>query len=97
MSQTIQDLAEVHAQAIAAGDFTKALEDFSPELAPKVPSMVPMLPANLHAAEVVKIEPQGDDYVIHIRYDGDEKSATVESLWRNEDGVRPKIVDARFI
>ena len=60
MSQDINQLAEVHAKAIAAGDFETALQDFSAELAPKVPSMVPLLPEGLNAAEVLSIEPQGD-------------------------------------
>lgn len=96
MSQDINQLAEVHAKAIAAGDFETALQDFSAELAPKVPSMVPLLPEGLNAAEVLSIEPQGDDHVIRIRYDGSTTSATVESLWR-EDGGRPRIVDAKFL
>jgi hypothetical protein len=96
MSQDISQLAEVHAKAIAAGDFETALQDFTAELAAKVPSMVPLLPEGLNAAEVLSIEPQGDDHVIRIRYDGSTTSATVESLWR-EEGGRPKIVDAKFL
>ena len=96
MSQDIRQLAELHAKSIASGDFEAALQDFSAELAPKVPSMVPMLPENLSAAEVLSIEPAGDDYVIRIRYDGSASSATVESVWR-QDGDRPKIVDAKFL
>jgi len=96
MSQDIRQLAEVHAKSIATGDFDAALQDFSAELAPKVPSMVPMLPENLSAAEVLSIESNGDDHVIRIRYDGSESSATVESVWR-QDGDRPRIVDAKFV
>jgi hypothetical protein len=96
MSQDIHELAAVHAKSIVAGHFDKALLDFGAELAPKVPSMVPLLPKDLKDAEVVSITPRGSDHVVHIRYDGAEASATVESIWR-EEGGRPKIVEARFL
>ena len=96
MNHDISQLAEAHAKAIASGDFDTALQDFSADLAPQVPSMVPLLPEGLNAAEVLSIEPRGSDYLMRIRYDGSAASATVETVWR-EDGGRPKIVDAKFL
>jgi hypothetical protein len=96
MSYDISQFAEAHAKAIASGELDTALQDFSAEFAPKVPSMVPLLPEGLNAAEVLSIEMRGSDHVIRTRYDGSTASATVEAVWR-EDGGRPKIVDAKFL
>jgi len=88
---TVRDSANVHAQAIVAGDLGRAGSYLSPEAMESAGTVMKQMPRPVTGAEVVSVEPDGDAMVCTIRYSGDESEATVASRWQEKDG-EPKIV-----
>ena len=88
----VRQQAEAHGNAVVAGDLRSAGSDLTPAVADKAPGVMGKLPRPTTGAEVLKVEMQGDQAVVHILYKGDDAETTVISTWADEDG-RPKIVD----
>jgi hypothetical protein len=82
---------QAHADAVVSGDFDHVIADFTESLRPQVPEIAKALPQPVESAEVLSVEPGGDEAVAHIRYSGAGKDVTIRSHWREEDGV-PRIV-----
>jgi hypothetical protein len=86
-----RSFAEAHAKAVVAGDQTHLMADFDPAAMSGVGAVVAAMPQTVKEANVFRITMSGDEAVAQIKYDGDDKSTTIESKWAERDG-RPKIV-----
>lgn len=88
--QTIRPYAEAHAKAVVDNDIAHLLSDFPETMHPQLGAIAGALPQPVTAAEVasVEVEVEGDSAVVHIRYEGPDRSVTVRSVW---SGERPQI------
>jgi len=88
---TVRERAEAHGQAVVDRDFGKAGSDLHGEAEAHAPGVMKQLPRPTTSAEVVGVEPQGDEIVCLIRYGGEDAETVVASTWRDVDGT-PRIV-----
>ncbi|MEA2498924.1 MAG: hypothetical protein QOH26_1329 [Actinomycetota bacterium] len=94
--QAVRQHAEGHGQAVVAGDLRTASQDLAETGREAAGTVMPQLPRPVTGAEVLSIEVAGDEHVVLIRYSGEDKQATVESRWADQDG-RPMIVDMKVV
>ena len=89
---TVKQHAEAHGNAVVAGDLRTAGSDLTPAAADQAPGVMGKLPRPTTGAEILKVEVQGDEAVVHVLYKGEDAETTVISTWADEGG-RPKIVN----
>lgn len=92
----VRSSAQQHAEATVAGDLKVAGSTLDKSAYGAAGEVMKRMPQNLTGCEIVETHPDGDHYVVTIRYDGDGSSVTVESRWAESDGD-PKIVDLRAL
>jgi len=89
---TVKQHAEAHGNAVLAGDLRTAGSDLTPEAAAQAPGVMGKLPRPTTEAEILKVEIEGEQAVVHVLYKGSDAETTVISTWVDRDG-RPMIVD----
>jgi hypothetical protein len=89
---TVRQHAEAHGNAVVAGDLRTAGSDLTPAAAAQAPAVMGKLPRPTTAAEILKVEFEGDEAVVHVLYKGADAETAVISTWADEEG-RPKIVN----
>ena len=92
---SVRDRARDHAEATVAGDLKRAGSTLDKAAYGAAGEVMKKMPQNLTACDIVETRPEGDGYVVAIRYDGDG-STTVESHWADRDGD-PMIVDLKVL
>ncbi len=92
----VREHAEAHGKAVVAGDIARAASDLTDDAKQVAPKVLKQLPTPASAAEVQSVTQEGDDYLAHIYYSGEDHSATVESRWAERDG-RPMITDLKIV
>ena len=79
---------QAHADAVVAGDFDHATADFTESLRPQVPQIAQVLPQPVESAQVLSVEPDGEEAVAQIQYSGGGKDVTIQTRWSEEpDGA----------
>ena len=89
---TVREHAEAHGRAIVERDYDRAMEDLTVEVKAYAPDVMRSMPRRVHSADVIDVEPAGDDVVTRIRYTGEEAAAVFVSRWSVREG-RPKIAE----
>ncbi len=79
--------AETHGQATVEGNFKVAGSYLSPEAAAQAGGVMKAMPGKLSGSEVTTVEPEGDGFVVGIRYTGETGEVTVRSTWGEVDGA----------
>jgi hypothetical protein len=93
---TVRQHAEAHGRATVEGDLRTAGSDLTKDAMPAAGDVMKKMPASLSSSAIESVTPEGDDYVVLIRYSGEDGDAVVESRWAERDG-RPKIVDLKVV
>ena len=98
---TVREHADIHAQAVKSGDMKTAGSYLTKDSAAQAGEVMPHLPKNVVAAQVLSVEPQEERFVVHIHYAGTDeagadKEGTVESFWLEKDG-RPRLVEMAIL
>lgn len=88
----VRQHAEAHGKATVAGDLKTAGGDLTPEAMAQAGAVMGQMPKQPTAAEILRVEADGENCIAEILYKGDDKEATVRSVWADRDG-RPKIVE----
>lgn len=91
----VKQAAEHHAKSMASGDMAAAGEDLTREAREEIGPLVRQLPRPIKNAEVLSAETGSEGFVVQIVYKGDDKSTTIESIWKEIEG-KPRIVSARI-
>lgn len=94
--QAVRTHAEAHGNALIEGDLKRAGSDLTPEAQAQAPEVMSNFPKRVESAEVVSLDVQGEEAVVHARYSGEGKEVIVESRWGDRDG-RPKILDMKVV
>lgn len=94
--QTVRTHAQEHGAALVDGDLRRAGSDLTPEAQAQAPAVMSNFPKKVESAEVVSLDVQGDEAVVHALYKGEGKEVTVEARWGERDG-RPKILDMKVV
>lgn len=84
--------AEEHGQAIVAGDLRRAGEDLTEEARGQAGAVMGSMPRPVTAANIESVRTDGDEFVVRIRYSGEDSEAMVDSRWADRDG-RPMVVE----
>jgi hypothetical protein len=87
---SVREHAEAHAQAVVQGDLGKAAADLTDEVKQSAPEVMKQLPRPATSASIEAVTAEGDEFVAHIKYSGENASATVASRWAEQSG-RPMI------
>lgn len=87
---SVREHAEAHAQAVVQGDLGKAAGDLTTEVQQSAAAVMKQLPRPVTGASVEQVTAEGDEFVAHIRYSGEDASVTVASGWAEQSG-RPMI------
>jgi hypothetical protein len=96
-AETVRQHAEAHAAANASGDMARAAADLTDEARANVGPVMRQLPRPITAGEVTDVREGGAGrYIVEIRYTGADSSATVESVWIEQEG-KPMIADTRIV
>lgn len=92
-----REYAEAHAQAIESGELERAGGDVADEFRPHLREIMSHMPRPVTQAEVLSVEPAGDDeYFSRIRYSGEDESVIFQARWASS-GPRPQIVDIQIV
>lgn len=93
----VRRAAEDHGQGLVRGDMKRAGSywyAWNEEVKQMAGSIMPQMPNPVSSAEVVDVRPDGDQFVVHTLYSGQDKLTTVESRWE-EQGGRTVMVAAK--
>lgn len=93
---SVREHAEAHANAVREGDLGRAASDLTDEAKQQAPTVMKALPRPVTATSVEGVTAQGDAYVAHILYSGENSKATVASRWVEESG-RPMIASLEIV
>lgn len=93
---SVREHARQHANAVMSGDMGTAARDLTDEGKAAAPRVMKNMPRPVTGVEVTKLEREGDLYVAHIAYRGEDGEHVVASHWENREG-RPMIVDLRVV
>ena len=93
---TVRHHAEAHGRATVEGDLRTAGSDLTKDAMPAAGDVMKKMPAALSSSAVEGVSPEGDEYVVLIRYSSEDGDAVVESRWAEREG-RPKIVDLKVV
>lgn len=93
---SVREHANQHANAVMSGDMGTAARDLTNEGKAAAPRVMQDMPRPVTGVEVTKIEQDGDLYIAHISYRGEDAEHVVASHWEDRDG-RPMIVDLRVV
>jgi hypothetical protein len=94
--ETVRRHAEAHAQATVAGDLKAAGSDLTRDALPAAGEVMKQMPRSLTSSAIDSIRSEGNEYVVLIRYSGEDSAAVVESRWAEHEGS-PKIVDLKVV
>jgi hypothetical protein len=92
----VRSFAEAHAKAVVDGDQAHLMGDFDPAAMTGVGPVVAAMPQPVNDTEVLSVAMKGDEATVQIKYNGEDKSATIESQWAERDG-RPKIIGVAVV
>jgi hypothetical protein len=95
--EAVREYAEAHAAANISGDMSRAATDLTDEARANIGPVARKLPRPITAGNVTSVS--GDDEgrcVVVIEYSGPRSSATVESVWIEQEG-RPMIAETRIV
>ena len=93
---TVRRQAEAHGRATVEGDLRAAGSDLTQDALPAASEVMKKMPTSLSSSAIESVASEGDEYVVLIRYSGEDGDAVVESRWAERDG-RPKIVDLKVV
>jgi hypothetical protein len=93
---TVRRHAEAHGRATVEGDLRAAGSDLTKEALPAAGDVMKQMPESLSSSAIDSVSSEGDEYVVLIRYSGEDGDAVVESRWVERDG-RPKILDLKVV
>jgi hypothetical protein len=94
--ETVRRHAEAHGRATVEGDLRAAGSDLTKDAMTAAGEVMKKLPASLSSSAIDGVSSEGDEYVVRIRYSGEDGDAVVESRWAEREG-RPKIVDLEVV
>lgn len=94
--ETVRQHAEAHGRATVEGDLRTAGSDLTHDALPAAGEVMKKMPKSLSGSAIDSVRAEGDEYVVLIRYSGEDSDAVVESRWAERDG-RPKIVDLKVV
>ncbi|MGH2817186.1 MAG: hypothetical protein ACRDJS_01850 [Actinomycetota bacterium] len=94
--ETVRRQAEAHAQATVAGDLKVAGSDLTQDALPAAGAVMKQMPKPLTGSAIDSVTAEGNEYVVLIRYSGEDSATVVESRWAEHEG-RPRIVDLKVI
>jgi hypothetical protein len=94
--ETVRRHAEAHAEATVAGDLKSAGSDLTQDALPAAGAVMKQMPKSLTGSAIDSVRAEGSEYVVLIRYSGEDSDAVVESRWAELDG-RPRIVDLKVV
>ncbi len=94
--ETVRQHAEAHGRATVEGDLRAAGSDLTKDALPAAGDVMKKMPESLSSSAIDSVTSDGDEYVVLIRYSGEDADAVVESRWAERDG-RPKIVDLKVV
>ncbi len=89
----VREHAEAHGQAMVDGDLGRAGSDLTKQAAATIGPVMKAMPRPVIKAEIQTIEATGDEYIVNIRYRGEDAEIVVRSRWIDEEG-RPKVAEA---
>ena len=92
----VREHANQHANAVMSGDMGAAARDLTDEGKAAAPAVMKDMPRPVTGVEITKLEREGERYVAHIAYRGEDVQHNVASHWEDRDG-RPMIVDLRVV
>jgi hypothetical protein len=87
----VRQCAEDHGRAVVEGDLRRAGKYLTDPAREQAGAVMAKLPTPVTDAEVVNVEQSGSETFAHIRYSGEDRTATVVSRWADRGG-RPMIV-----
>ncbi len=90
---SVREHAQAHGQAMVEGDINRAGSDLTKEAMATIGPVMKAMPRPVTNAEIQKVEAAGDEFIVDIRYTGDDSEVTVRSRWIEESG-RPKVAEA---
>lgn len=93
---SVREHAHQHANAVMSGDMGSAARDLTDEGKAAAPTVMKDMPRPVTSVDVTKLEQDGERYVAHIAYRGEDAEHVVASHWEDRDG-RPMIVDLRVV
>jgi hypothetical protein len=93
---SVREHANQHANAVMSGDMGSAARDLTDEGKAAAPAVMEGMPRPVTSVEVTTLEREGDKYVAHIAYRGEDAEHVVASHWEDREG-RPMIVDLRIV
>jgi hypothetical protein len=73
-------------------EYERAAEDLTDDVKVNAGEVLRRLPRPITSANVLEVQPAGDEAVARIRYAGEQSAAVVESRWADRGG-RPRIVE----
>ena len=94
--QAVREAAEDHAEGTVQGDLRRAGGYLTPEAMAQAKGVMDAFPNPVTSGAVEDITSEGPDYIVRIRYAGDDKEVTVESRWAERDGS-PKLFDMKVL
>src|SRR3954451_8560171 len=92
----VRDHARTFAEALAAGDVDRAIQDFSPELRQKLGEVLALFPLPANEATVQSVDHGGSGYNVVVRLSGETEDVDVQTRWKIRDG-RPTVVEASHL
>jgi hypothetical protein len=96
-AETVRHHAQAHAEANASGDMARAAADLTDEARANVGPVMRQLPRPITTGEVTNVrEADAGQFIVEIRYSGADSSATVESVWIEQEG-KPMIAETRIV
>jgi hypothetical protein len=90
----VREHAEAHGRAVVEGDLRRAAQDLTDAVMPHAQRLMSeRFPTKLTDVEILDVESLGARCRARMRYSGEGRSVTVESVWADEGEGRPKIVE----
>ena len=93
---SVREHANQHANAVMSGDMGRAAQDLSDDAKSAAPGVMKGMPRPVTSVEVTKVEKDGERFVAHIAYRGEDAEHVVASHWEDQGG-RPIIAELRTV
>ena len=85
-ASTVEIRCRSHADAMVAGDLTRAGQDLAPSSMAEAATVMKAMPKKIDSAEVKNVTVEGDAGQADIVYTGEGRDVTVRSRWGEVDG-----------
>jgi hypothetical protein len=94
----VREHAWEHGRAVVDGDLRRAAKDLSDDVMLHAQRLMSeRFPTKLTDVEVLAVDGDGDRWRAVMRYSGEGRSVTVESVWASGGEGRPKIVELNAV